>query len=114
MVKSGLCLISLLNSTTFGNEKDTIIRMIHYLTTYSTALLSSSSRYNDYGVNPSHLYTLSLLLNQKDEYLLSMKADVNIENANAGDHYNDLLKTFRRIMTTKKNEKKKIFLKRKQ
>ena len=110
MVKSGLCLLSLLNSTNFTVEKDTIIQMIKYLTINSTSLLSSLSQYNDNSYKLSHAYTLSLLLNEKYEYLLSMNADSTKYPFN--DPISDLYGTFRRIMKNK-NDKKKIFLKRK-
>jgi len=95
--------------------------MIQYLTIHSTALLSSSlSRYkDDHSHKLSHVYKLSLLLNEKFEYLLSTNTYSN-SNSNSNlatdDNYTNLNGSFHRIMMMMNNNenKKKIFLKRRQ
>ena len=113
MVKSGLCLVSLLSSSTVIREKDTasIIRMIQYLTIRSTSLSSSLSRYKDDSHTRSHVYTLSLVLNEQFQYLLSTNTYSN--SLVADDTYTDLNGSFHRLMMNNEN-KKKIFLKRRQ
>ena len=123
MVKSGLCLVSLLSSSTVIREKDSasIIRIIQYLTSHSTVLSSSLlSRYkDDHSHKLSHVYKLSLLLNEKFEYLLSTNTYSN-SNSNSNlvndDNYTNLNGSFHRIMMMMNNNenKKKIFLKRRQ
>jgi len=122
MVKSGLCLVSLLSSSTVIREKDSasIIRIIQYLTSHSTVLSSSLlSRYkDDHSHKLSHVYKLSLLLNEKFEYLLSTNTYSNSNSILVtDDNYTNLNGSFNRIMMVMNNNnenKKKIFLKRRQ
>ena len=111
MIKSGLCLFSLLGSSPSAHENNfkSFLLMMQYLATQSTALLSKSSQYRDNSHKLSHLYELSLLLNKQLEYLMSTNSDTIYNNTN--ETYS-MLETFRSIMN--KNKMKKLFLKRKQ
>ena len=111
MIKSGLCLFSLLGSsvTLPENEYMSITLMIQFLTTQSTALLSKSSQYKDNNQRLLHLHELSLVLNKQYEYLMSTNTNANYYYANVTD---GMLETFRKIMKKTKYKKTKLMKRR--